>query len=72
MANKSGKGVPLRDWSMGSYDKNNGRSHSSLNEAGSPGNHCGTADNQMPHISNRDRSGSADAGRNKMGGSKLP
>lgn len=71
MANKSGKGVPLRDWSMGSYDTVTGRSHSSLNEAGNPGNHCKNCDNQVPSISGRDKGGSADSGRRQNGGSKL-
>lgn len=72
MANKSGKGIPLRDFAMGSYDSNTGRSHSSINTAGNPDNHCGNADNQMPSIQGRDKSGSGDPGRNKSRGSSLP
>jgi hypothetical protein len=72
MANQSGRKVPLRNWSMGSYDPVTGRSHASINEAGNPDNHSQGADNQVPSISGRDKSGSGDPGRNKSRGSSLP
>jgi hypothetical protein len=66
--------TPLRNFAMPSYDRTTGRSASSLQEqgTGAKGNHTANVGAQIPTISNRDRSGSADPGRNVMGGSKLP
>lgn len=60
MANTSGRKLPLRSFAMGSYDPVTGRSHSSLNPAGQPGNYCtGGVDNQMPQDIGRNRPGRA-------------
>jgi hypothetical protein len=66
--------TPLRDFAAPSYDTKTGRSASSIQEqgTGAKGNHTSAVGAQVPTISNRDRSGSADSGRNVMGGSKLP
>lgn len=74
----------LRDWAEPSYDGTTGRSASSLQEAGtgSKGNHTTNVTTQLdqakrpgvngaPGTKAMDRSGSADSGRNKWGGSKL-
>ena len=79
-----GKG-PLRQVSAPSYDVRTGRSASSLQEegTGSKGNHTGSVSAQIgsasaggqkgaPGTSAMNRSGSADSGRNKWGGSSLP
>ncbi len=75
----------LRDWAEGSYDVKTGRAASSLEEAGSgrKGNHTTDVSTQVgethakghagaPGVEDLNRSGSADGGRNKWGGSKLP
>lgn len=75
----------LRDWAEGSYDVKTGRSASSIEEAGGgrKGNHTTDVSTQIgetmtgghngaPGVSALNRSGSADGGRNKWGGSKLP
>lgn len=63
----------LRDWACPSYDTKTGRAASSLNEAGtgSKGNHTTSVGTQIPSISGRNKSGSADSGREKDGGSDL-
>ena len=79
-----GDGASLRDWAEPSYDVVTGRSASSLQEAGkgSKGNHTTRVATQVeetfaggvngaPGVSAMDRSGSADKGRVKWGGSKL-
>jgi hypothetical protein len=44
--------VPLRDWAMGSYDPNTGRSHSSIADYQGKGpldsNHVGSCNPQIP------------------------
>ncbi len=75
----------LRDWSEPSYDVKTGRSASSIQEVGtgSKGNHTTAVSAQIgaasasgvngaPGTSAMNRSGSADSGRRKWGGSKLP
>ena len=67
----------LRDWAEPSYDVKTGRSASSLQEAGdgSKGNHTTSVSTQVGEtagISSQNKSGSADSGRRKWGGSKLP
>lgn len=67
----------LRDWSEASYDVKTGRSHSSIEEAGqgSRGNHTTSVSAQIgaaKGVESQNKSGSADPGRNKWGGSKLP
>lgn len=64
--------TPLRDWACPSYDATNGRPMSSLNQAGGGGNHTSNVSAQVPSISGRDKSGSADTGRNARRGSSLP
>lgn len=79
------KGGSLRKWSQDSYDVKTGRSASSLEEAGSGsrGNHTtdvqtqigaaeGKGVNGAPGVSAMNKSGSADPGRRKWGGSDLP
>ena len=66
-----GKKVPLRNFSMQSYGVENGRSVSSLQGAGNMGNHATGKGTQIPSIKGLDRSGSADSGRRKMGGSSV-
>ena len=81
MAMKKGT---LRDWDCPSYDVNTGRSASSLQEAGtgSKGNHTtrvstqideanGKGRNGAPGVSAMNKSGSADSGRRKWGGSDV-
>jgi hypothetical protein len=73
-----GKG-PLREWAFPSYGVKYGRAASSVGGS-APG--AGDASKQMPTgkggvngapgIDSQDRSGSADMGRNKWGGSELP
>ena len=78
-------GKSLRDWSAPSYDVNTGRSASSLEEmgTGSKGNHTTRVSAQIeesmgggkagaPGVGAMNKSGSADSGRRKMGGSDLP
>lgn len=64
----------LREWASPSYDATNGRSASSLESTGTgaKGNHTGNVSRQMPSISGRDKSGSADTGRKPNRGSSLP
>ncbi len=67
----------LRDWAEGSYDVKTGRSASSIEEAGGgrKGNHTTDVSTQIGEtkgVGALNRSGSADGGRNKWGGSKLP
>lgn len=75
----------LRDWAEPSYDVTTGRSASSIQEAGtgSKGNHTTNVSAQIsaaegkghggaPGVDAMNKSGSADPGRNKHGGSKLP
>ena len=67
----------LRDWAEPSYDVKTGRSASSVQEAGegSKGNHTTSVSTQIGAASGvgaMDKSGSADSGRRKWGGSKLP
>ena len=67
----------LRDWACPSYDVKTGRSGSSLQETGtgSKGNHTTDVQTQKgaaSGVSAMDKSGSADSGRRKWGGSKLP
>ncbi len=67
----------LRDWAEPSYDVKTGRSASSLQEAGtgSKGNHTTDVSTQVGEtrgISSQTKSGSADKGRRKWGGSELP
>lgn len=61
----------MREWASPSYDATNGRAASSLESAGtgSKGNHTGNVSRQIPSISGRDKSGSADSGRNTKRGS---
>jgi hypothetical protein len=74
----------LRDWSEPSYDVKTGRSASSLQEGGtgSKGNHTTDVSAQIgeasqggkngaPGTSAMNKSGSADRGRRKWGGSEL-
>ncbi len=67
----------LRDWSEPSYDVKTGRAASSLQTAGtgSKGNHTTDVSAQIgatKGISSQNKSGSADKGRRKWGGSELP
>ncbi len=67
----------LRDWSEPSYDVKTGRSASSVQEAGtgSKGNHTTSVSAQIgatAGVGAMNKSGSADSGRRKWGGSKLP
>lgn len=75
----------LRDWAEPSYDVTTGRAASSIQEAGSgsKGNHTTNVGTQIDQASRSgvngapgtramNKSGSADSGRNKWGGSKLP
>ncbi len=75
----------LRDWAEPSYDVKTGRSASSLQEAGtgSKGNHTSNVSaqkgeakaggvNGAPGVSAMNKSGSADPGRRKWGGSDVP
>jgi hypothetical protein len=67
----------LRDWAEPSYDGKTGRAASSLQEAGtgSKGNHTTNVTahlDQAKGVGALNKSGSADGGRNKWGGSKLP
>jgi hypothetical protein len=75
----------LRDWAVGSYDRRTGRAASSLEEAGTgnKGNHTTAVATQIeeasaggvggaPGVSGLNRSGSADPGRRKWGGSECP
>jgi len=75
----------LRDWAAPSYDRRTGRAASSLEEAGTGarGNHTTAVATQIeeasaggvggaPGVSALNRSGSADPGRRKWGGSELP
>jgi hypothetical protein len=72
-----GKGS-LRDWAEPSYSVANGRAVSSVggNAPGSGGASKqipgGGGMNGAPGIGSQDRSGSADPGRRKWGGSELP
>jgi len=65
----------LRDWSVGSYDNTTGRAKSSLSEGRQDGEHIGAAkaggQNGAPGVSAQNKSGSADTGRRKMGGSTV-
>ena len=75
MANE--KTDSLRDWAEPSYDVKTGRAASSIQEAGtgSKGNHTTKVSAQKEAargVEALNRSGSADPGRNKWGGSKLP
>jgi hypothetical protein len=88
MANGRGPGSgsgTLREWASDSYDKHTGRSASSLEEngTGNRGNHTSAVSSQKseanaggqkgaPGVSAMDRSGSADPGRRKWGGSICP
>lgn len=67
----------LRDWAEPSYDVKTGRAASSIEEAGTghKGNHTTDVSAQLGEtkgVEALNRSGSADGGRNKWGGSKLP
>ena len=67
----------LRDWAEPSYDVTTGRAASSIQESGtgSKGNHTTNVSAQKGAASGvgaLNKSGSADSGRNKWGGSKLP
>lgn len=75
----------MREWAEGSYDVSTGRAASSVQEAGSgsKGNHTTRVSSQIeeaskggvggaPGTSAMNRSGAADPGRRKWGGSKLP
>lgn len=67
----------LRDWAEPSYDVKTGRAASSLQEAGdgAKGNHTTSVSTQIgatKGVEALNKSGSADSGRRKWGGSKLP
>ncbi len=67
----------LRDWSEPSYDVKTGRAASSLQEAGTgaKGNHTTKVSAQIgatAGVGAMNKSGSADPGRRKWGGSELP
>ena len=67
----------LRDWTQASYDVKTGRSASSLQESGTgaKGNHTTDVSTQLgatKGVGALNRSGSADKGRRKWGGSELP
>lgn len=67
----------LRDWSEPSYDVKTGRSASSIEEAGTgrKGNHTTDVSAQIgatKGVGALNKSGSADPGRRKWGGSDLP
>ena len=67
-----GKTTPLRNWKMQSYGIENGRAISSLESAGNMGNYAKGKGLQMPSgIESLNKSGSADTGRRKMGGSDV-
>ena len=74
------KGTSLRDWSRASYSVSNGRAVSS-NGGNAPGSGGASAQidsangkgvNGAPGVSSMNKSGSADPGRRRMGGSELP
>ncbi len=75
--NAGGGSRSLRDWACPSYDVKTGRSASSLQETGtgSKGNHTTSVADQKgatAGVTAMDKSGSADTGRRKYGGSDLP
>lgn len=66
----------LRNWSTPSYDNTTGRAKSSLSDGGKTDTtHIDAAKgggrNGAPGVSAMDKSGSADPGRRKMGGSMV-
>ncbi len=77
MAKKSGNGL---DWAGANYSVKTGRAVSSVGmrapgsegASGQVGAASGKGVNGAPGVSAMDRSGSADSGRNKWGGSTLP
>ena len=62
--NAQHKNIPLRDWSMGSYNADTGRSHSSVAEYGGEaplkGNYAGKCNPQIPDKWKRDQRATQD------------
>ena len=78
MAKTPGSGSgPLRDWAIASYSAVNGRTISSIQEAGNTGNMAKGASAQIPtmpknSLPTANAGGSGDAGRNARRGSSIP